>query len=346
MQKDRAEWLKNRQLGLGGSDIAAIMGKSKWKTPYGVFIDKTTPISDKQEAFNPIFARGHMMEPFIAALYERETGNALNDGEVCFEDAFEPWMRGSVDRLLTNNENRAINSDGTLTMNRGCELKSMSFFAAKYDEITGALILPETYEMQCRWYMNLTDVDTWDCAVLVADESFFEMCKNVRSVDNFLTLYDIVGNWTAQLYVFTVTRDADIESEMISKGRTFWENNVLAKVAPPHETVEDILVEHNNPSGTILATEEIAIAISELKRLRSNIKGIEQQIEPIEFQIKSYMKDCNDLLDVDGIAVTWRKTKPSSKIDYKSIVDELGVDEDLVKKHTVKSEGYRRFLLK
>lgn len=30
----RAEWLSKRRTGIGGSDIAAIMGLSKWATPY------------------------------------------------------------------------------------------------------------------------------------------------------------------------------------------------------------------------------------------------------------------------------------------------------------------------
>ena len=37
---ERLEWLKTRQTGIGGSDVAAILGHSKWKTPLDVYIDK------------------------------------------------------------------------------------------------------------------------------------------------------------------------------------------------------------------------------------------------------------------------------------------------------------------
>lgn len=37
---ERLEWLKNRQTGIGGSDVAAILGLSKWKTPLDVYNDK------------------------------------------------------------------------------------------------------------------------------------------------------------------------------------------------------------------------------------------------------------------------------------------------------------------
>lgn len=37
---ERLEWLKTRQTGIGGSDVAAILGLSKWKTPLDVYNDK------------------------------------------------------------------------------------------------------------------------------------------------------------------------------------------------------------------------------------------------------------------------------------------------------------------
>lgn len=30
------DWLKERQKGIGGSDVAAILGMSPWRTPYQV----------------------------------------------------------------------------------------------------------------------------------------------------------------------------------------------------------------------------------------------------------------------------------------------------------------------
>ena len=36
----RAEWLKLRQIGIGGSDVAALLGLSKWRTPLDVYNSK------------------------------------------------------------------------------------------------------------------------------------------------------------------------------------------------------------------------------------------------------------------------------------------------------------------
>ena len=40
------DWLKERQKGIGGSDVAAILGMSPWRTPYQVWEEKTTPIDE------------------------------------------------------------------------------------------------------------------------------------------------------------------------------------------------------------------------------------------------------------------------------------------------------------
>ena len=38
---DRIAFLEARKAGIGGSDIGAIMGLSKWKSPVDVWLDKT-----------------------------------------------------------------------------------------------------------------------------------------------------------------------------------------------------------------------------------------------------------------------------------------------------------------
>lgn len=51
--EDRSKWLEFRKEGIGGSDAAAIVGLSKWKSPYQLWLEKTgqveaEDISDKE----------------------------------------------------------------------------------------------------------------------------------------------------------------------------------------------------------------------------------------------------------------------------------------------------------
>jgi predicted phage-related endonuclease len=40
-EASREEWLAARRLGIGGSDIGALLGASPWSTPLDVWADKT-----------------------------------------------------------------------------------------------------------------------------------------------------------------------------------------------------------------------------------------------------------------------------------------------------------------
>ena len=44
----RADWLKLRRRGIGGSDVAAIIGISKWRTPLDIYNDKTEEDTAKE----------------------------------------------------------------------------------------------------------------------------------------------------------------------------------------------------------------------------------------------------------------------------------------------------------
>lgn len=64
------DWLKERQKGIGGSDVAAILGMSPWRTPYQVWEEKTTPIDETaEEDARIIYALAAAYAAFDAVCY-------------------------------------------------------------------------------------------------------------------------------------------------------------------------------------------------------------------------------------------------------------------------------------
>lgn len=64
---ERSEWMLERRKGVGSSDSPAILGKSRWKTPLHVYLEKTgemppTPPTIEQVA-------GLELEPYVAKIY-------------------------------------------------------------------------------------------------------------------------------------------------------------------------------------------------------------------------------------------------------------------------------------
>ena len=68
------EWHENRRTGIGGSDAAAVLGMSKWKTPYQVWREK---VYGERQPDNGQFERGRDLESFIREKYEKETGKKV-----------------------------------------------------------------------------------------------------------------------------------------------------------------------------------------------------------------------------------------------------------------------------
>lgn len=71
----RSEWLKLRKTGLGGSDAAAALGLSRWKSPLELWAEKTGAIPDEPEdAETPDHIDwGNILEPIIATQYSKRT---------------------------------------------------------------------------------------------------------------------------------------------------------------------------------------------------------------------------------------------------------------------------------
>lgn len=86
-------WIAFRLRGLGASDAPAVMGKSKWTTPYGLYRQKIG--LDPGPKMNPAMARGIKLEPKARAAYEDFTGNLMVP--MVLENVEHPILRASLD---------------------------------------------------------------------------------------------------------------------------------------------------------------------------------------------------------------------------------------------------------
>jgi putative phage-type endonuclease len=133
-------WLRTRDQGLGGSEVAAVLGLHPYKSAYGVWMDKTgrgRPIRDKY-----VMRRGRYYEPTIAQWFadENELGT-LKTGTRQRLD--EPWMLANPDRFT---------SDGA-----GLEIKlPASEWSGLWKD--GACLHAV---VQCLWGCAVTGLDTW-----------------------------------------------------------------------------------------------------------------------------------------------------------------------------------------
>lgn len=77
---NKLEWLKERQKGIGGSDVGAILGVNKYKTPFEVYLDKTEPITEIGEQSESAYW-GDQFEEVVAKEFEKEQVRRLEEIE-------------------------------------------------------------------------------------------------------------------------------------------------------------------------------------------------------------------------------------------------------------------------
>lgn len=88
-------WLAERRTGIGGSDVAAILGLSRWKTPLDVYLDKTGQ-SPAQPDSEPMLW-GRLLEPLIIGEFSRRHGVEVTKLDSIVRDPERPWMLASLD---------------------------------------------------------------------------------------------------------------------------------------------------------------------------------------------------------------------------------------------------------
>ena len=71
---DRDEWLKVRNMGIGGSDASVIMGLNSYKSPYQLWLEKIGEATPEDLTGNPFVYWGQKNEANIADWFNEETG--------------------------------------------------------------------------------------------------------------------------------------------------------------------------------------------------------------------------------------------------------------------------------
>jgi putative phage-type endonuclease len=94
---DRESWLEAREPLITASDAATVLGLNPWDTPLQLALRKRSEIPAKEET--EAMRMGHVMQPVIAKLYERETERTAQDlGEFTIQlnDAY-PFAGATLD---------------------------------------------------------------------------------------------------------------------------------------------------------------------------------------------------------------------------------------------------------
>ena len=98
----RDDWLAVRRTGIGGSDAAAAVGLNPYMSPLELWLDKTgraegLPRPSPDDTTSPTYW-GTLLEPLVAAVYTKQTGNRVRRVNAVLRHPSIPFMLANIDR--------------------------------------------------------------------------------------------------------------------------------------------------------------------------------------------------------------------------------------------------------
>ena len=301
---DRAQWLEERKKGIGGSDLAPILGISPYSTALDIYNEKLSLVT-KEKTESTAMMMGNILEPVIRDMYVEVTGEEMEKHDQIIRKDF---MIASLDGLTKSG--------------KVLEIKTARNDKGWGEEGTDEI--PIHYATQVQHYLMVTGAELADVAVLIAGSDF---------------------------RIYTVHANKELQELIFKKEKEFWEM-VQNKTPPEPQNSNDLSILYPHSSlDSIDITPEIRDKIGLLAILSKEYKDLDVRIESLKFQLKSFMKDSECILDAGNPIVTYKSTKGRVTTKWEEVVIALeqkyGEEvKKIIQEKTSESKGYRRFLIK
>ena len=289
---DRNAWLESRRHGLGGSDVAPILGLSRWRGPADVWLEKRG-VAEQSEQSEP--ARwGELLEPVVLDEWARRSDIRVVRGVDHYPGGIvegpEPWALASVDAV-------ALDPDGAPT--GVVEVKTSSLWRRReWGDDGGEMAdgtVPDEYRLQVLHYLWCTRLDRgWIVALIGGQE----------------------------LRAFTVCWDPDYERIVVPRLRAFW--RLVELGTPPAvdgSESADRMLRHTFGTASdesIVLPSETTSLLAEYRTAREETDAADKRADVARQRIQALMGPAAKA-EVDGWRVSWGNVAGRVSVDGRAL---------------------------
>lgn len=320
---DVQSWHTRRLLGIGGSEVAAVLGLNPYgTTPFDVWQEKTG--RQHKEISNRFTLWGSILEDTVARHFADVTGYSVAKCSRHFSLKSAPWLVGNVDRLITIDGVRSAvlecktasaYSDSKFNKSAAWYVDG-EFFDENAGGITSETDIPINYYLQCQHYMLVTGYHKCFLAVLIGGNDY---------------------------RIFVVPFNESVSKFIYSKCSEFWCNNVLLDVAPKPIANDFIKTLFQKDDSVIIANDDVTQLVSRIKSNKKTIEDLNAENNEIKAKIIEYVGSNDQLLSADGtkIATFRAQNETVFNIDAMTAAERETYD-NLVQKYTFKQKSDKR----
>lgn len=304
------EQLAMRKQGLGGSEIAALVGLNKWMTPLDVWRSKCDP-TYAVEVTAPM-ERGIYLEDGIAKWYAHRTGATLHETGTL--------VHPSISLVIATPDRIAKLPDSTVDVS----IKSPGPWTQDDWGEPGTDEVPDAYLVQVQWEL-----------IVLGAHYDIRRAHVAAPLGNDLAIFNVLG-------------DSDLQSHLVEQGQRFWRDYVQTGTPPPidgSESSANFLKSRfpRNTDKTIPGDAET----DELMRRLMSVRAAGAKAELDEKLIINRLKELcgfHEGIVGQGWKLSWKNTKGSTKTDWESVAKAMHPPLEVVERHTNITAGSRRFL--
>lgn len=270
------QWVEARKNGIGGSDVASIMGLNKYSSPLNVWLIKTGREESPDLSDNQAVEWGNRLEDVVADKFADEHPELqVRRRNATMVSIKRPWAFANIDRWVTDGKgNVGILEVKTVGMRR----------AADWDNG-----VPLYYLTQVMHYMSVTGYQYAWVAVLIGGQEFRE---------------------------YYIERDEQDIQAINDAVDTFWRDFVETDTAPAlignDPEANALLSQHSDPSTEFIAMlDEDVSMLDELQEIKDQMDDLKHRKTLIENQIKDLIGD-NKGIETETKRITWVRSTRSS----------------------------------
>lgn len=298
---------------LGGSDMAAALGMSKYKTPFQLWQEKTGRRIHGEETKQ--MSRGKKLEPIVRALaiqyFDKINDLTILNNIRVFDEKF-PFISGELDGIGTINNCSIV-----------LEYKTASIYTMKNfgEEHTGNI--PIEYIIQCQTYLHLVNAEKAFVGVYFIDDDIHlpdleKMIDSEKMTVDEIAIF-IRKNNIGRFKLFFIDRDQVMIDCILEHAQEFW-NCVLNDTPPEPIAKQDVIIkirEKNNIGERIATPQEVDI-IEHIAMIRDQIKDLQEKMN----NMKNHLSlEGTNLISDDGWTFELKISKRDT-IDVQKLKEE------------------------
>ena len=248
---DKEAWLLQRKIGIGGSEIAALIEENKWTSPRQIWMSKMGMFDDAPKQQSEPARWGNLLETTVATEWGIRNNRKWIHIPVILQDNEIPWLLANIDGFTLSDDGKTIT--GIL------EIKTTSAYNQTYWE-DGPL--PYNYICQTMWYCGITRLREIELVCLVGGQ---------------------------RLFSHSLPFDEELFIREKDEAKHFWEEYVLKGVEPPATAADKEITKNDEHDESLppiyLEDDESERLVEAYCQIRDQLSGLEKIKKALYAQI-------------------------------------------------------------